>query len=424
MMPETESFLRLAVALAIGLLVGTERGWDQREAREGARVAGLRTFGLVGLLGGATGLFAAATGAGAASIGLVFLGLAAFLSTSYAIAVRRTQDVGITSEVAALCTFLLAALAGAGTMAPAAAAAIVMTMLLRYKARLHGWLGALRREELTAGLQLLLISVVLLPLLPDRGYGPWQTLNPYVLWWMVVLIASLSFVGYVATRVAGERRGLALTGLFGGLASSTAVTLGFSRLASRREAMVPVLAASILLACGTMFPRMVVVASLVHASLFERLWLPALVMSAVAYAPVPFYLRGAHGTGDGELGERLRNPLELTSALAFGVLLAVVMLLAQALVAWWGHTGVWMLAALSGLADVDAITLSLARMSRSELSPSVAAAGVVLAAAANSLFKGGLALAIGGRALGARVLLPLCLAMVAGFVSVWVGSPL
>jgi uncharacterized membrane protein (DUF4010 family) len=239
---------------------------------------------------------------------------------------------------------------------------------------------------------------------------------------MVVLIASLSFLGYGVTRIGGTRRGLAFTGLFGGLVSSTAVTMGFSRWAARREDVSPVLAAGILLACGTMFPRMAVVASLVHPPLLDRLWLPALIMSAIVYAPVPFYLWRVHGTRDGsEDAAPLRNPLELGSALAFGALLAAVMLLARALSAVWGSSGVWMLAVLSGLVDVDAITLSLARMSRTELSLSVATSGVVLAATANSLFKGGLACAIGGRTLGVRVLPPLALAAAAGLAAAWMG---
>lgn len=409
----TEAFVQLAVALAIGLLIGIERGWQRRDVGEGQRVAGVRTYSLIGLLGGATGLASGETGLWL--IGLVFVGLAISLATAYAVTTRAGHDVGITSEVAALSTFMLAVLAGLGQIAPAAAAAIIMAMLLRYKSRLHTWLDALKRDELTAGLKLLLISVVLLPILPNEGYGPWQALNPYLIWWMVVLIAAISFFGYVAIRIGGERRGIVFTGLFGGLASSTATTLEFARLAARRASLAPVLAAGILLACGTMFPRMTVVATIIHPPLFDRLWIPALLMSVATYLPVVHYLRGhRRDESERESASTLRNPLELKHALIFGALLAVIMLMGKALSAWLGDAGLWTLAAASGIADVDAITLSLADMSRAGIALPVAALGIIIAAGVNSLFKGGMALTIGGRALGVRVLLPLVAAVVLG----------
>lgn len=406
MLAELELFVRLAVALAIGLLIGIERGWQRREIEEGQRVAGLRTYSLIGLLGGVVGIMS--QDGGYLLIGLVFVGLAIASATAYMATTRAGHDFGITSETASLATYLLAVLAGVGEIALAAAAAIVMALLLGYKQSLHGLLNTLRREELTAGLKLLLISVVLLPILPNQGYGPWEALNPFVIWWMVVLIAAISFFGYIAIRVAGPRRGIVFGGLFGGMASSTATTLAFSRIAAREDQLASVLAAGILLACGSMIARMMIVATVVHAPLAEMIWLPALVLLAATVTPVIAYLMhrrpGDHGDGEAAL---MRNPMELKSALLFGALLAVVMLLGKALSAWAGDLGLWALAAASGIADVDAITLSLSRMSQSEISLQVAVIGIVIAASANSLTKGGMAFAIGGRALGWRVLLPL-----------------
>ncbi|HMB37509.1 MAG TPA: DUF4010 domain-containing protein, partial [Wenzhouxiangellaceae bacterium] len=254
---------QLAVAVAIGLLVGVERGWKGREAEEGEREIGLRTLALVGLVGGLAGLLGSEFGG--LSIGLMFIGLAILLGLVYRIKADQRDDIGLTTEIAALATFLLAALSGLGHMAIASAGAVVMVILLGYKGQLHGWLRALKRAELTAGFKLLLISVVFLPLLPDRGFGPWQALNPYTIWWMVVLIAALSFVGYFAVRIAGPRAGTIFTAAFGGLASSTATTLNLARLARRKHTGMRLLAGGILLACGTMFPRMVLVATIVHA---------------------------------------------------------------------------------------------------------------------------------------------------------------
>jgi uncharacterized membrane protein (DUF4010 family) len=295
---------------------------------------------------------------------------------------------------------------------------VLTTLLLGYKPQLHRWVNALEGDELRAGIKLLLISVVLLPILPDRGFGPWEALNPYAIWWMVVLIAAISFVGYFAVKIGGAARGTVFTGLAGGLASSTALTLHFSRLAARDPALARVLATGILLACGTMFPRMLLVASLLNRELFQLLLVPALAMAACVYAPALVYLRRQSRVQSYEASP-LRNPLELRTALGFGLLLAVVMLLGKALQELSGEAGVLVLAAASGVADVDAITLSLARMSGEDLALAVAAIGVVIAGAVNSLVKGAMAGVIGGRAVGLRVALPLAAAAGAGLLSAW-----
>lgn len=419
-MPEGhEIFLRLAIAFAIGLLVGLERGWHGREAREGERVAGLRTFGLIGLFGGTALLLGRELGQSMTAVG--FLALAAIMLVAYRVKVKQGRDIGITSIVAALLTFVLGGLAVAGYVSVAAACAVVATLLLNYKSQLHRMIDALRAEELRAGLQLLLISVVALPLLPNRGYGPWQALNPYVIWWMVVLIATISFLGYFAIRIGGVRRGILFTSLSGGLASSTAITLHLSRLARSNETLAPLLASGTLFACGTMFPRVLLVAALLNPALLRPL-LPALALMAVAIYMPALLLWRFQRSKDLEVDATLRNPLELNAALSFGLLLALIMLLGHALQNWFGETGVLALAMASGITDVDAITLSLARMSEAGLGTRIAVAGIVLAAAVNSLAKAGMAAAIGGREMGARVGVPLVSAAVAGPLVAWLLS--
>jgi uncharacterized membrane protein (DUF4010 family) len=410
-------FYFLGVALAVGLLIGVERGWKARGAEEGDRVAGVRTYGLIGLLGGGAAVLAQHTGPLLA--GFMFLGLAAALTAVYVVTQNSEDtDVGITSLVASLVTFVLGALAGVGEVALAGAAAVVTALLLGYKPTLHRWVGALEAKEIRAGLVLLLISVVLLPILPNRGYGPWQALNPYEIWWMVVLIAAISFVGYFAVKLGGARKGALFTGLFGGLASSTALTLHFSRASRGEAAVAPMLATGILLACGTMFPRMFLLVGVLNTQLLQPLLLPGLIMALLVYGPALFYwwsMRHSEITQAASLS----NPLELKTAVSFGALLALVMLLGKALQAWLGQTGVLMLAAASGLADVDAITLSLARMSQDDLSISVAVTGILVAAAANGILKGGMATVIGGKQVGLRVGLPLLISALAGLLTVW-----
>ncbi len=411
-----ETFLRLGAALAIGLLIGVERGWREREASEGKRIAGVRTYGLIGLLGGGAGLLA--NQFGAAFLGLAFVAVAGVFTAAYLADLRRSEDIGITSLVAGLLVFALGALCAAGHIAAAAAAAVVATLLLSYKPQLHRWVSALHPEEIRAGLKLLLISTVLLPVLPNRGYGPWQALNPYAIWWMVVLIAALSFAGYVAVRIGGVKRGIVFTGLFGGLASSTAVTLHFSRLGRSEPRLASTLASGILLASGTMLPRMVLVASVVNVDLLRPMLVPAAAMAILLYAPVFFYWRSSDDNAV-DVGSSLKNPLDLRSALAFGVLLAVILVLGKGLQEWTGSGGVLALAAASGVMDIDAITLSLAKLGREGLATRVVVPGLFIAAAVNSLVKAGLAATIGGREIGRRVGIPLAAAAVSGPTLAW-----
>jgi uncharacterized membrane protein (DUF4010 family) len=415
---EQQVFFQLGTALAIGLLIGLERGWKERETEDSDRIAGVRTYGLIGLLGGAAALLAESHGP--LVIGLAFVALTGVLATVYALSLERGSDnVGITSLVASLLTFVLGALAGQGELAVAAASAVVTTLLLGYKPILHRWVGALKGSELRAVLKLLLISVVLLPVLPNRGYGPWQALNPYTIWWLVVLVATISFVGYFAVKIGGTRKGTLFTGLFGGLASSTALTVHFSRLGRGADAALGgMLAAGILLACGTMFPRMLLIAGMLNTSLFRPLLVPTFVMACVLYLPALWYWYS--GTGQRARVETpLKNPLELKTAFGFGVLLTLVMLFGTALQNWFGDTGVLALSVASGIADVDAITLSLARMTQDDLTLRVAALGIVLAAAVNNLAKGVMASLLGGRALAVRVGVPLLASAVCGLLTVW-----
>lgn len=415
MTAEQQTFYYLSVALAIGLLIGTERGWEERHAEEGARVAGLRTYGLIGLAGGASALLAKHLGA--LVLGLALVALGALVTSVYVVSLKREQDAGITSFVAMLLTFLYGALATMGEVSAATAAAVVTTLLLGAKPYLHHWLSGLNGQELRAGIQLLLISVVVLPLLPNQGYGPWQALNPYAIWWMVVLIATISFAGYVAVRIAGTSRGILLTGLLGGLASSTVLTLHFSRMARAGETSPSLLAIGILLACGTMLPRMLLVAGVVSPDLARVSLLPAGVMALCTLLPVILYWR-SHAAENAATSSPLKNPLELGTAFAFGFMLALVMLFGTALNVWFGTAGVLALAAASGITDVDAITLSLARLSEHQLAVSVASLGMVIAAATNSLAKAALAAAIGGRPIALRVGVPLVASAAAGLTTI------
>jgi uncharacterized membrane protein (DUF4010 family) len=400
-MNETDLFTRLAVALFAGFLIGAERGYHERDAPEGRRIAGVRTFGLIALLGA---LFAAlAEYFGAAVLGLGALALGVVLLISYRVQSERFEEYGITTEVAALVTFGLGALAMAGQLTVAAAIAVVTALILALKPQLHGILSRLKAEEVYGTLQLLLISLVMLPVLPNRGFGPWEALNPYAIWWMVVLIAAMSYVGYVAVRLAGAEVGLMFTALAGGLASSTALSLNYARIGARETALVPLATAGIITASATMFPRVLVVASIVQPALLSRLIIPLGASMLAAYGAAFWFWRRSRRSVETAHGVPIRNPFELRPALQFALLLTVIMLAVQAVRRWYGDPAVYALAALSGVSDVDAITLSMARLTRHDLALPIAANAVLIAAFVNTAVKAILVAIFGGKRLALRV---------------------
>ncbi len=408
-MPDSSNELiilqQLASALALGLLIGLERGWRKRKQSEGERIAGLRTYALISLLGGIFTLLAQQIGM--LLLGFGFIGLVMVAIAAYYQRIREQDDIGITSVIAILLTFLLGALCTLGQVHIAAPAAVIITLLLSFKPALHRFLRKLERIELYAVLKMLLISVVILPVLPDRTFDPWKALNPYQIWWMVVLIAAISFVGYFAMKITGARRGMLITGVFGGLASSTAVTLHLSRLSHAQPGYTNATAAGILAACATMFPRMLIICFIFNPPLGRQLLFPVLLIAGLIYLFTFVFWRQSktekHAARQ-STHPPLRNPFHLASALQFGLLLTLIMLLSQLMVNVFGDAGIYLLAAASGIADVDAITLSLTQMSLQHLPLEIAARAILLAAIVNSLIKTGMAFFIGQAQLGWRIL--------------------
>ncbi|EKO3407157.1 MgtC/SapB family protein [Vibrio fluvialis] len=405
----------LLVALLLGAIVGTQRGWVARNNVEGSRVAGIRTFSLVGLYGGLSAILAAHYSP--LLLGFALLALVVLASIAFVLKQRKSQDISITGVVSLLVTFVLGSLAVSGEPVLAAAAAVITAVVLDNKKELHEALQKLQEYELDAALRLMLISVVMLPLLPNQSYGPWQALNPYEIWWMVVLIASISFLGYFAIKIGGAKRGVLFTSVFAGFSSSTALTLQFSNLSRDQPTISPLLASGILLCCGTMFPRLLIVASLINTELTPILWPVIVVMMIGLYIPAWFIWRSTDVDFNEDQSANHRNPLALQSALWFGVILAIIMLLAHALSDWFGQAGTLALSAVSGITDVDAITLALGRQSTHSLDAYTAAMGIIIAASINTLVKMGMVISIGDRGLWVRVAPAMVLSVVAGAVT-------
>jgi uncharacterized membrane protein (DUF4010 family) len=408
--------LPLLASTAIGLLIGTERGWRQRTAAAGTRAAGVRTFTLIGLLAGLAATYAATLGPAIVIVG--FASIAAIVAIAYYRRSRKGGPQDATTDVAALVTYALALGPPLGHGMVCGAAAVVVAMLLGWKQRIHGVVEKIEERELHAAFQLLGLAFLLLPLLPDEGLGPWQAINLRDLLWMVLLIAGLGFVGYATMRRVGPRAGLAVTAIVGGLASSTAVTLDFARRAREHPTLTPLLAAGIVGAGGTMFTRKLVLLAFVAPGLLPVAG-PALAVTMLACWARAVWTWRTSAREKPIDGVALRNPLQLGLALKFALLLAFVSLAAAALRAWMGESGIYLVSVVAGLADVDALVLALARQTGDGLPVPLAVQGVLIACAVDTLLKAGLAFGIGGPALGWRVLRTFLFALALGAAAFW-----
>ncbi|NNF02843.1 MAG: MgtC/SapB family protein [Rhodothermales bacterium] len=414
MEPFYDVSIKLVTALAIGLLFGIERGWSDRAEEDGDRIAGLRTFTLMGILGGVLALIAQSTSDWI--LAAAFVAVAGIIITFYVVDTRVDDDVGATTEVALLLTFALAVWSAYGYGLAALATTVVSIALLGYKPTLHGMLHGIDRVELFAGIKLLVISVVLLPLLPNQGYGPWEALNPYWIWWMVVLISGLSFLGYMAIKVFGERLGALVTAIAGSLASSTAVTISLARFA-RGGGMRGVYFGGALIAGTIMFIRVMIEVSIVNPVLLNDLWLPVgITVGIMVVSAGLFWFIGGDAADASVDSLDVSSPLKLGMAVKFGLLLAVILMLSNGMKEWLGDGGIYMVAVASGLMDVDAIVLSLSRMAMSDLAPEVAVLGIVLASVTNTLVKGAIFAWITGFRRSLRLILALIAAVVPGLV--------
>ncbi len=396
-------FYRLAVSLALGLLVGFERGWSSRNIDDGHRVAGFRTFGLMGLTGGVCAIPA---GAIVIAAGLVVIGGA--LIVFHQLEYQRDKDLGATSFVAAILTYGLGAVAVRGEPLVAAATATVAAGLLASKSPLHAWIKAVTWLELRAFLVLMAMTILVLPIMPRVAVDPWGVLVPAEVWFLAVLIATLSFAGHGAVRFFGERAGVMVSALAGGLVSSTAMGLLFAKSARDVPNTAKRMAGAALLSSGVMALRTGFLLGLVRFELLPLL-APALAGMALVSFIAGFMLiarpTGAAGGQDPAPGDlRQAAPFDLFLTLRLAGLIGFVMVAARLARQSFGQEGVYLVSVLAGLGDVDAVTLSLARGPISHRDLVATALAIGMAVGANTLMKSCLALVIGGRRHGLWIL--------------------
>jgi uncharacterized membrane protein (DUF4010 family) len=403
-----ETLQAFATSIGIGLLIGLER------ERQSDLKAGLRTFALVGMLGCLCALLAQITDNGWI-LAAGMLAIAAMMIAAHVSDPLETGDPGTTSVVALMVCYALGAVVWFGYTSSAVMLAIATTVLLYFKAQLHGISKNLTHVDLLSILQFGVLALVILPILPDKDFGPYQALNPHNIWWMVVLISGVSLAGYAALRLIGPQHGAALIGLFGGFASSTATTMIFARHAKEnvdfaRTAMVVILLANIVV-----MVRLGLVSFAVAPAIVDQLFGVLGCGIALGVAATLWGWRQLAG-GTALPMPNVTNPTEIKTALTFGGLYALILMLSAWLQDVAGNRGFYLLALASGLTDVDAITLSSLRMfSMEKLTAAQTITAITLATLSNLAFKTGLVVVIGGAALARRTL-PGLAAIAAGLV--------
>ena len=397
----TEELLhRLAAALAIGLLVGTERHWRERQEAPGRRTAGVRTFSLTGLFGGVMAVLASSLGQNGGALLLGF-GLATLLAAQLPFALREADaenKVSATSLVAALGTYSLGALAVLGDMAVAGAAAVAMTAILASRESLHGLMARITWPELRSALVLLSMTFLVMPMVPNEPIALLGGLNPAKIWRFAILLAAISYLGYLAVRLMGPERGLLFSGAAGGLVSSTAVTIANARVAAEGGAAL-VLAAGALMAGAVSCLRTIGIVAFIAPAVVGFLLAP-LGIVALGMALGGFVLVRRTGA-DGAPARALDNPFELSAVLKIALLLATVALISKLAAEKLGPEAVLAVAAITGLADVDAVALSVPLLAPATISLEFAAQAVLMAVGVNISAKAGYALALGGGRFGA-----------------------
>jgi len=407
--------LNFATAILLGALIGIEREKRKVEEENAGGIAGLRTFTLLALFGAAAAWISHQTSSPwIVAAGLVVVGV--FVVAGYVVAARTDpESTGLTTEIAAVVVYLLGAMVMLGFSVLAVGLGVFTAAVLAYKRPLHSFVDRLGWDDVYAGLRLLIATFIALPLLPNEPIDPWGALNPYTLWLLVILISSLSLVGYVLTRLLGPARGTALTGLAGGLVSSTAVTLSFAREAGDKPKRSAALACGVLLAWAVMFARVIVLVAVVNRTLLPYVLLPFLVMAlVVAGFAAFFYYRGGGSDGTaGKKGVNVENPFSLTAAAKFAALFAVVLLAVKIVQAHFPPSGLYAVAGLSGLVDVDAITLSMAELAKSG-EARVAVIAIVIAALSNTIVKCGMAFFLAGAEFGRPLLIATITTLLAG----------
>ncbi|HVN72138.1 MAG TPA: MgtC/SapB family protein [Desulfomonilia bacterium] len=393
-MDPMHAFYKFGVALVIGLLIGLQREYafdkgDNRQDLGESLFAGARTFALIALFGCTAAFVGDISGSRWAAI-ILMLMMGVMIMVAYAFEARRGQ-LGMTTGVAALMTVLIGAVCYWDFLVIATALGVITMTLLTLKVQTQWLARNISREDLYATLKFAIMTVIVLPVLPQTGYGPppFNILVPYQIWLMVVFISGISFFGYLLMKFVGPSKGVGFTGLLGGMVSSTAVTLNFAQRSNDTQHLSRAFALGIMAAWGVMFLRIMIIVGVLNISLLRLVWIP---MTLAFFVSLLFcvYLGMSQKTEPPEEANDFKNPFKLIPAITFGLLYAIILLAANTARIYFGDSGVYLSSIISGLVDVDAITVSMSQLSSSQngLGSTAASRSIVFAAASNTFIKG------------------------------------
>ncbi len=412
-----EPWWRFGAALLIGALIGLEREFVQQKSGD-PDFAGIRTFSLIALLGAAAAHLSVPYGVWPFLV--AYLAVAAIVWANYNTHARARGFEGVTTEIAALLVPLLSALVIWGEAELGVALGVLTALLLSLKPGLHDLARRMSTQDLRAMLEFGLVSAVILPILPDQNLGPFNVVNPFKIWLLVVFVSGIGLLGYVLTKTLGAKRGIGLAGVLGGLASSTATTISFAERSRDEEALSDVLAQGILLSSSVMFPRVLLLVAVVHPPLLRLIAVPMTVVFVVGLAFVLWMARGSRALRD-EPSQQVgfSNPLKLSTAVSFGLIFALVLVVVRAANEFFGSAGVFMASVLTGLTNMNAITLSVSELATlGQMAAPLAAAAIMMAVVVNILSKGVTAWVLGSAALRARTSRGFGLMLLAGIIGV------
>lgn len=407
----------VALGLALGFLIGIERGWSSRSAIPGTRVAGIRTFALLGLTGAMCG--ALATGVHIAVGAGLFFATAGLIVIGYRRSVVQGASVSATGAIAMLLTLGIGLLATTGQPVLASVSAAVMTLILSMREQLHGWVERLDKVELQAIARFALIALAILPLLPDRDMGPFDAWNPHQLWIMVVLVSGLSFIGYFVSKWLGPSRGIIATAAAGAMISSTAVTASLATRLRAGELETPSLIAGVAAASAVMFMRVLVMVAMLAP--FALPWLAAVIgaPAMVSLLCMGWFLRRTQATGGGEIA--VRNPFAIWPALMLVGLVMLLSVVANAALLRFGDAGLATALAISGMIDVDSAIITMGSLPAGAIDGRTAGLVLSLPVLLNTLVKAVVAVSIAGWRAGWPAALPLILSAAAAFLALpWI----
>lgn len=414
----------LVIALLLGSLVGVEREKDYHENKQTHEFGGIRTMSLVGMLGF---LVYELFGDNLVLLSVFSAAFLILLTASYVVSSLLSKSSGATTEFAAIFVYLMGILVARGQLLFAASVTLVVVMLLYFKEKLHGFAHHIEKIELYDAIKFVAVVFVILPLLPNKNYGPLEAINPYTIWLIVVLISGISFLSYIAVKIAGTKRGIGLGGFFGGLISSTAVSVSFSESSNKSKKIVNPFVLGILIACSAMFFKVLVEVAFVNAAILPNLLLPLTMMGILGFILAGYFWFINKEGKDEHYSDKdlnLKSPLQLGSAIQFALLLTALLFVSSYVSKYYGSGGIYLTSFFTGLLDVDAITVSMANLSLTgAVSQSTAVTAITIATMTNTFSKALIVVFVASRKVGVKTTLSLLLIIMSGVIALAIYSP-